>query len=167
MPHGLHRYYGANQLLFITFSCHRRTPLLRSARSRDCILSVLEKTRERYRFVVVGYVVMPEHVHLLISEHEVGTPSTVMQVLKRGTARALLPKAKRGDPRQVGERYRFECLRRERQNPTVQSEWFPPFAKTREGWGTRFCFGADKGWATRPINRQDLVITLAALDRPR
>ena len=39
------------------------------------------------RFVVVGYVVMPEHVHLLISEAEEGTPSTVMQVVKqRGLA---------------------------------------------------------------------------------
>jgi putative transposase len=75
-------------------------PLLRSARSRDYILSVLEQTRKRYRFVVVGYVIMPEHIHLLLSEPEVGTPSTVMQVLKQRTARALLPKVKRGDPRQ-------------------------------------------------------------------
>jgi REP element-mobilizing transposase RayT len=51
---------------------------------------VLEQTRQRYRFVVVGYVVMPEHIHLLLSEPEVGTPSTVMQVLKQRTARALL-----------------------------------------------------------------------------
>jgi putative transposase len=61
---------------------------------------VLEQTRKRYRFVVVGYVVMPEHIHLLLSEPEVGSPSTVMQVLKQRTARALLPKAKRSDPRQ-------------------------------------------------------------------
>jgi REP element-mobilizing transposase RayT len=59
-----------------------------------------EQTRERYRFVVVGYVVMPEHIHLLITEPEVGTPSTVMQVLKQRTARALLPKKKRADARQ-------------------------------------------------------------------
>ena len=38
---------------------------------------------------------MPEHVHLLLTEPEVGTPSTVMQVLKQRTARALLPKKKR------------------------------------------------------------------------
>lgn len=43
---------------------------------------------------------MPEHIHLLLSEPEVSTPSTVMQVLKQRTARALLPKVKRRDPRQ-------------------------------------------------------------------
>ena len=44
---------------------------------------------------------MPEHIHLLLSEAEAGTPSTVMQVLKQRTARALLPKRKPCDPRQI------------------------------------------------------------------
>ena len=101
MPRGLHRYYGAHHLHFITCSCYRRLALFRLARSRDRFLSVLEQTRLRYRFVVVGYVVMPEHIHLLMSEPEVGTPSTVMQVLKQRTARALLLKTKRRDPRQI------------------------------------------------------------------
>jgi putative transposase len=102
MPRGLHRYYGAHHLHFITCSCYRRLPLLRSARGRNQLLSILEQTRKRYRFVVVGYVIMPEHIHLLLSEPEVGTPSTVMQVLKQRTARALLPKITLRDPRQIG-----------------------------------------------------------------
>jgi len=102
MPRGLQRYYGANHLHFITCSCYRRLPFLRFARSRNQLLSILEQTRKRYRFVVVGYVVMPEHLHLLLSEPEVGTPSTVMQVLKQRTARGLLPKTKPCDPRQIG-----------------------------------------------------------------
>ncbi len=68
MPRGLHRYYGADQLHFITCPCYRRMPFLRSAGSLDRVLSVLEQTRKRYRFVVVGYVVVPEHIHLLLSE---------------------------------------------------------------------------------------------------
>jgi REP-associated tyrosine transposase len=39
---------------------------------------------------VVGYVVMPEHVHFLISESGRGNPSTVMQVLKQRLARQVL-----------------------------------------------------------------------------
>ena len=97
---GLQRTYGAHHLHFITWSCYRRLPFLNSAAARDRLLSTLEQVRVRYRFVVVGYVVMPEHVHLLISEPEVGTPSTAMQVLKQRTARALLPQRKRKNPRQ-------------------------------------------------------------------
>jgi REP element-mobilizing transposase RayT len=100
MPSGLHRTYGAHHLHFITCSCYQRLPLLASARGRDCFLSILEQTRQRYRFVVVGYVVMPEHIHLLLTEPEIGTPSTVMQVVKQRTAGALLPKRKRRNPRQ-------------------------------------------------------------------
>jgi putative transposase len=100
MPAGLHRTYGAHHLHFITCSCYRRLPFLSPARSRDRFLSILEQVRRRYRFVVVGYVVMPEHIHLLVTEPEIGNPSTIMQVLKQRTARALLPKRKRKDPRQ-------------------------------------------------------------------
>ena|GEM_PF-3419027 len=49
-------------------------PFLGTASARDRFLAILEQTRQRYRFVVVGYVLMPEHIHLLITELEVGTP---------------------------------------------------------------------------------------------
>ena len=100
MASGLHRTYGAHHFHFITNSCYQRRPLLNTPRARDCFLSVLEQTRQGYRFVVVGYVVMPEHIHLLITEPEVGSPSIVMQVLKQRTAKALLPKRKRRDAQQ-------------------------------------------------------------------
>src|SRR5579872_4437855 len=42
-----------------------------------------------------GYVVMPEHVHLLISEPQHGDPSAVMKALKQGFARRLLSRLRR------------------------------------------------------------------------
>ena len=51
---------------------------------------MLEQVRRRYHFVVVGYVVMPEHVHLLLSEPDRGNPSVVMAALKQGFAQRLL-----------------------------------------------------------------------------
>jgi len=43
----------------------------------------------------VGYVVMPDHIYLLISEPERGTASTVMQVVKQRFARRVLAGKKR------------------------------------------------------------------------
>jgi REP element-mobilizing transposase RayT len=57
---------------------------------RDLFLQIFEETRQRYKFVVVSYVVMPDHIHLLISEPETGTPSTVMQVVKQRFPRTVL-----------------------------------------------------------------------------
>src|SRR2546428_2915228 len=90
MPRRLHRYYGSGYLHFITPSCYQRRPLLNTQRRRTWFLEILEQVRRRYTFVVVGYVVMPEHFHLLISEPERGNPSTVMQVLKQRFARKVL-----------------------------------------------------------------------------
>ncbi len=72
MPGRLRRYYGAGYLHFITSSCYQRRPLLGSEKNRDLFLRVLEAVRRRYDFVVVGYVVMPAHIHLLLSEPERG-----------------------------------------------------------------------------------------------
>ena len=91
----LRRYYGSGDLHFITFSCYRRQALLGTPRRRDLFLSVLEQVRRRYQFVVLGYVVMPEHVHLLISEPEKKNPSTVIQALKLGFARRVFAQARR------------------------------------------------------------------------
>lgn len=90
MPNRLHRYYGAGHSHFITTSCYQRRPLLGSAQNRDLFLYVLEQVRRRYHFSVPGYVVMPEHVHLLITEPERGNPSVVMQAVKQGFARRLI-----------------------------------------------------------------------------
>ena len=68
-----------------------------SARRRDLFLKLLEEVRQRYLFVVVGYVVMPEHFHLLISEPEVGTPSIVMQVLKQRFGHQVLKDLRQSD----------------------------------------------------------------------
>jgi putative transposase len=78
----LHRYYGAQHLHFITCSCYRRQPILGTAERRDRFVNILEEARCKYRFVIHGYVVMPEHFHLLITEPEVGDPSVVMKVIK-------------------------------------------------------------------------------------
>jgi|SRR5271165_4047693 len=89
MTRGLERWYGGRDLHFITCSCYQRRPELGSGERRDLFLRVLERARPKYRFVVVGYVVMPEHFHLLITEPEVGNPSVVMKVVKERFTRLL------------------------------------------------------------------------------
>jgi putative transposase len=100
MPTNLHRQYGAGYLHFITTSCYQRRALLGAPQNRDLFLEIMEQVRRRYHFVVVGYVVMPEHVHLLFSEPDRGDPSVVMKVLKQSFARRLLEEVRAAaDPR--------------------------------------------------------------------
>src|SRR5258708_21872430 len=77
LPETLKRYYGRGHLHFITFSCYQRLPLLGTPHARNVFLEALAEIRARYDFLLAGYVVMPEHVHLLIGEPRVGNPSVV------------------------------------------------------------------------------------------
>ena len=70
MPWGLKRYQQSRCLHFITFSCYHRELLLATPRARDIFETELERVRRWYGFYVSAYVVMPEHVHLLVSEPE-------------------------------------------------------------------------------------------------
>jgi len=82
MPKNLVRRYGDGDLHFITFSCYRRLELLGTARARNVFVRALGEVRKKYRIQLVGYVVMPEHVHFLIGESKLGMPSTVVHSLK-------------------------------------------------------------------------------------
>jgi REP-associated tyrosine transposase len=90
MPYGLKRYQESRQSHFVTFSCYRRLPYLRDERLRDLFVTSLERTRRKYRFRVYGYVVMPEHVHLLVSEPASEVLATAIQALKISLARRAI-----------------------------------------------------------------------------
>jgi putative transposase len=90
VPHNLKRFYGSGDLHFVTFSCERRFPHLGSAKRRDLFLRALEKIRQDYQLTVAGYVVMPEHVHLLLSEPERKNLSVALKALKQSVSRRML-----------------------------------------------------------------------------
>src|SRR5664280_600676 len=62
MAERLVRYQQTGDMHFLTFSCYHRLPYLASPQARDLFESALERIRQKYKFVVAGYVVMPEPV---------------------------------------------------------------------------------------------------------
>jgi putative transposase len=87
MPNHLQRFQQPGDLHFITFSCHDRMPYLAVADSRDAFEWSLEQVRRRYVLRVYGYVVMPEHVHLLVSEPKRSTLDVAIQALKTSVSK--------------------------------------------------------------------------------
>ena len=72
---------------FVTFSCFHRLAYLETPAARDLFEDSLARTCYRYQFDVFGYVVMPEHVHLLVSEPERELLAVALQGLKLSVAR--------------------------------------------------------------------------------
>lgn len=124
MPSGLIRYEHTESFHFLTFSCYHRFQHLGTPTARDLFEDALERVRQRYRFVVAGYVIMPEHVHLLIGEPVKGVVSDVIHALKLSVAmrRAERPfwQARYYDFLVHNEEKRVEKLSYMHRNPVVR-----------------------------------------------
>ena len=93
MPTGLQRFHESGQSHFVTFSCYHRRPFFTTNNSRQTFETALERVRVTFDLCVYGYVVMPEHVHLLISEPTRNTLAGALKSLKQGVSRRLIGEA--------------------------------------------------------------------------
>jgi putative transposase len=82
MTNKLVRYHQTGDFHFITFSCYQRQAHFSAISTRNLFEQSLERMRVRYGFFVFGYVIMPEHVHLLVSEPKNALLSKAIQGLK-------------------------------------------------------------------------------------
>ena len=91
MPWGLKRFQESRH--FVTFCCYHRRPLFTTNASKQTFESALERVRGSFDLCVYGYVVMPEHVHLLICEPQHRTLADALKSLKQGVSRRLIGEA--------------------------------------------------------------------------
>ncbi len=82
MPWGLTRFHHSGQSHFVTLCCYHRRRSLATEESRRIFESALERVRRSYTLSVYGYVVMPEHVHLLLGEPRLDTSTDKTAPLK-------------------------------------------------------------------------------------
>jgi len=126
MPLGLKRYQHEGHLHFITFSCYQRLPFLSDDGVKKVFIDRLEELRWRHAFRITGYVLMPEHVHILISEPNIGNLASTLRVLKGETSRRLKDGRKQFWQRRYHdfnvftEEKRIEKLRYMHRNPVAR-----------------------------------------------
>ena len=126
MSSGLKRFQRAESLHFITFSCFHRFPLLEAPGARETVESVLEQTRARHLARVYAYVLMPEHVHLLVNEPPLILLAQFLKAVKQMTSRKLRgPREKFWQDRYYdsnvrGEKARSEVIRYIHRNPVAR-----------------------------------------------
>jgi putative transposase len=90
MPWGLTRFHESGQSHFVTFCCYRRLRSFTTDARRQVFESALERVRRSFGLQVYGHVVMPEHVHLLLSEPQQDTLADALKSLKQGVSRRLI-----------------------------------------------------------------------------
>jgi putative transposase len=89
MTYGLVRFQQSGQSHFVTFSCFDRQPYFAVPDTYDLFVQCLEDTRRHFDMCIYGYVVMPEHVHLLLSEPPQAKLADAIHYLKLSFAKRL------------------------------------------------------------------------------
>ena len=126
MPSGLKRFQQTESLHFITFSCFHRLALLEAEGARDTVEAVLEQTRARHRARIYAYVLMPEHIHLLINEPPRIVLAQFLKACKQVTSHKLRGRIEKFwqdryyDSNIRGETARSEVIRYIHRNPVVR-----------------------------------------------
>jgi putative transposase len=81
--------------LFVTTITWRRTPLFREQRAAELMMGVLEHCREQKRYLLHEFVIMPDHLHLLLTPAAEISVERAVQLIKGGFSYRL-GKQKRG-----------------------------------------------------------------------
>lgn len=82
------RYNEAGHAHLLTFSCFRRRPFLTRPRTRAWMIDAIRLTREKHHLALWGYVIMPEHVHLLVwPRQEPYSVSKILTTLKQSVSK--------------------------------------------------------------------------------
>ena len=98
----LTHYDGTCHARFVTFSCYRRLPFLNDIRAREILIEEIDRSRSKHGFKLFGYVLMPEHVHLVLSPAENMKLGLVIREIKSLSAKryfSLTSGAPRGNKR--------------------------------------------------------------------
>ncbi|OGY45573.1 MAG: hypothetical protein A3A24_00740 [Candidatus Buchananbacteria bacterium RIFCSPLOWO2_01_FULL_46_12] len=80
------RFHLENQIYFVTSKTFNNKKVFSEKKNCLLFLKVLEGYRGKYKFQLFGYVVMPDHVHLLIQPSERMTISEIIHRIKGGFA---------------------------------------------------------------------------------
>jgi putative transposase len=82
----------------LTFSCYQRLPLFSRERSCGWMLQALESGRARQLYDLWGFVVMPEHVHVVLCPRSDVRIASILTTLKQSVARRALSWLQREAP---------------------------------------------------------------------
>ena len=76
---------------YLTFTCYRRQQLLTDDQTRTLLVQAIDKARAMYNFALWAWIIMPEHVHLLLHPRvEDYSISRILQAIKGRSARRII-----------------------------------------------------------------------------
>jgi len=88
---------------YLTFSTFRQTAIFDNSEIRDAFADQLRTAREKHAVLLYAWVIMPDHIHLLVREPKTGDLEPFLRTLKTGFAKRMLANWRETRPNFINE----------------------------------------------------------------
>jgi putative transposase len=85
----LKHYDHDGRVRFVTFCTHKRSPVLTNSIFRKIVLETIDKVWTEYYLTLLAYVIMPEHLHLVVVPPIESKLGLIVGELKRISAKNI------------------------------------------------------------------------------
>jgi len=129
----IRHFNSARHAHFLTFSCFQRRDFLTKDRTRMWLVHAIEKARTKHQFHLWAYVLMPEHVHLVLwPTRRDYSIAAILQSIKQPVARLGANWVRDHAPAsahqmQHANTHRSDRLHFWQEGPGVDTNLFTPF----------------------------------------
>lgn len=80
---------------YLSFSCEHELPFFSNPKIADVFVAALLEARTKFLFELFAWVIMPEHVHLLMRSSTQATVETILTFVKNCTAQRVIHRWRR------------------------------------------------------------------------
>ncbi|MDF1543879.1 MAG: transposase [bacterium] len=88
-----------NHIHELTFSCYHRRPFLNDPNHGQLLVEAIDRSKEKLEFSLLGYVFMPNHIHLLIlplrQKYQI---SLILKSIKQSVSRSVMILTRKTNP---------------------------------------------------------------------
>lgn len=126
-----------NTFHYVTLVTYERVPIFKSEEAREIFVNVLSETREKYSYKLIGYVIMPDHVHAIINNRS-GSISDWLRRVRGNSARKILAWLRDDDHLQSLKKLELSLPQKRnhthavwQKDPSVIDLWSPKFVRQK------------------------------------
>ncbi len=120
-------HHTSERTWFITFTCHQWIPLFEITNSYDLIYDWLNLIKEKLYVRIVAFVIMPNHVHLLLHLPENTDLNKMVSNGKRFIAYEIIKRLKVSENSSILFKLQQDCSLKERSKGQLHKVFEPSF----------------------------------------
>lgn len=126
-----------NTFHYVTLVTYNRVPVFLSDRACELLVATLDEVRQRYPYKLVGYVIMPDHVHAIVNR-SIDTISAWLRRVRGNSARQILKWLR--EEAYVSSLKKLQLMNSQKRNhthavwqkdPSVIDPWSPKFIRQK------------------------------------